>query len=188
VRITETEAYLGPHDPASHAVRGCTPATRALFGAPGTLYVYRSYGLHWCANAVTAPDHYGAAVLLRAGEPVSGDDVMRARRGDRVRPHELAAGPGRLAAALGLTRDHDGAPLIGGAVTIREAAGIADDDVLVTPRIGITRAADWPLRYVVRNSRHVSRTPGRFLRQEYRRCLPLPSGAVSAPPPPSPSS
>ena len=174
-RVVETEAYLGPHDPACHAVAGRTRRTWHLHGPPGVAYVYRIYGAHWCFNAVTLPEGVGSAVLVRAVVPVEGLPLMRARRAG---PHgapsdrDLTNGPGKLCAALGVTGALDGVALDGtagdgGAVLLRPDADYADADVVVTPRIGITRAADWPLRYVVRGEPNVSRTPAAFARRPY---------------------
>jgi DNA-3-methyladenine glycosylase len=135
-------------------------------------YVYRIYGAHWCFNAVTLPEGVGSAVLVRAVVPVEGLAVMRARRGGPRDDRALADGPGKLCAALGITGALDGAPLDGspaggGALLLRPDARYADADVVVTPRIGITRAADWPLRYLVRGEPGVSRTPAAFFRRPY---------------------
>lgn len=158
-RIVETEAYAGRDDPASHAYRGETPRTRDLFGAPGTIYVYRSYGVHWCANAVTAPHRHGSAVLLRAIEPLVGLDRMHTRRGTRdVRA--LGSGPGKLSEALGLTGDDSGGRWTRGPLTIRRGPVMDDAAVLVTPRVGISVAVDWPLRFAVRGHAHTSRGDG----------------------------
>lgn len=160
--IVETEAYLGPHDPACHAVAGLTARTRHLHGPPGVAYVYRIYGAHWCVNAVTQPEGVGSAVLVRALEPLDGVDLMRARRTTARRDRDLANGPGKLCAALGIDSRHDGLPLRDGPLVIRAATPVAPDDIVVTPRIGISRAAAWPLRYFVRGSLFVSPTPRHF--------------------------
>ncbi|MFZ1287872.1 MAG: DNA-3-methyladenine glycosylase, partial [Candidatus Phosphoribacter sp.] len=107
VRLTEVEAYAGLGDPGSHAFRGQTPRTATLFGPPGGLYVYFTYGMHWCANLVCGPPRQGAAVLLRAGEVIAGEERARERRGG-VPARDLARGPARLTVTLGLGRDHDG--------------------------------------------------------------------------------
>jgi len=150
-RICETEAYLGPHDPACHAVAGRTPRTWHLFGPPGHAYVYFVYGLHWCVNAVTREDGYGSAVLIRAVEPLHGLDVMRARRPKARRDADLCSGPAKLCAAFGIDRSFDGACLTGAsAISIYEGALVDDVDVIVGPRVGISKAIDWPLRFRVR--------------------------------------
>ena len=150
-RILETEAYLGPHDPACHAVAGRTARTWHLFGPPGTAYVYFVYGMHWCVNAVTREEGFGSAVLIRAVEPLQGLDQMRARRPKTRRDVDLCSGPAKLCAAFGIDRAFDGAALIGtSAITIYEGAPIPDVDVIVGPRIGISKAIDWPLRFRLR--------------------------------------
>jgi DNA-3-methyladenine glycosylase len=147
--IVETEAYLGPHDPACHAVAGRTARTWHLFGPPGRAYVYRIYGLHWCVNAVTREDGFGSAVLLRAVRPLEGLEVMRARRPRARRDRDLCNGPGKLCAAFGITRAFDGASLQSDTLAIRAGAPVPDALVAVTPRIGISKAVEWPLRFVV---------------------------------------
>ena len=145
LEITEVEAY-DQSDPASHSYRGVTARTASMFEQPATLYVYRSYGLHWCANVSTGAEGHGAAVLLRAGEPVAGLGVMVERRG---RSSPLARGPGMLTQALGIVGAHDGVDLFGdGPVSLRPTLGQVEYDV--TPRIGITRAVDQPWRFVAR--------------------------------------
>lgn len=147
-RIVETEAYLGPHDPACHAVVGRTARTWHLFGPPGTAYVYFIYGMHWCVNAVTREEGFGSAVLIRALEPLAGLDRMRARRPRARRDADLCNGPGKLCAALGIDRTVDGRTLCGGSpVTILAGDAVTDDQLLVGPRVGISRAVDWPLRF-----------------------------------------
>lgn len=143
VRLTEVEAYAGPADPASHAHRGRTPRTAVMFGPPGRLYVYFSYGMHWCANVVTAPDGTASAVLLRAGEVVSGIDLAQERRGPGVAGAALARGPANLARTLGLDRDADGLDLAG-------RLGLADPPPTTYsrgPRVGVSRAADLAWRF-----------------------------------------
>ena len=158
-RIVETEAYLGAHDPACHGVVGRTARTECLFGAPGTAYVYFIYGVHWCFNAVTMARGHPSAVLVRAVEPLTGLELMRQRRPRARRDVDLTNGPGKLCQALGIDRSHDGRPLQQGPLTIRHGVTVPDDNVLVSPRIGITRAADWPLRWFVRDNPFVSRLP-----------------------------
>ncbi len=156
-RIVEVEAYLGAEDPASHAWRlRRHPGNEALYGPAGSWYVYRSYGMHWCTNLVTGPTGQGAAVLLRALEPLEGLEAMRRRRG-MTEPRVLCAGPGRLCQALSITRALDGMPMRRSVVRVEQGEGFAGEDVVTTPRIGISRAADWPLRFMVRGSPWVSR-------------------------------
>ena len=156
-RIVETEAYVGPDDPACHAYGGRrTQRTRWLYGPPGTAYIYFTYGMHWCLNAVTGREGYPAAVLIRALEPVTGLATMRRRRGG-VPDRALCAGPARLCAALAITGRLNGAPLQGGSLRIVRMAAAPRRRIVTTPRIGITRAADWPLRYLLGDSVWVSK-------------------------------
>jgi DNA-3-methyladenine glycosylase len=149
--ITETEAYMGPHDAACHAVAGRTARTWHLFGPPGTAYVYFIYGLHWCVNAVTREEGYGSAVLIRSVVPLEGIALMRSRRPKARTDAGLCNGPAKLCAAFGIDRALDGAPLTGAsAISIRAGTVVADERVTVGPRIGISKAADWPLRFLVR--------------------------------------
>lgn len=155
-RIVETEAYLGPHDPACHAAAGLTARTRTLHGAPGTAYVYFIYGMHWCFNAVTREEGHGSAVLVRALEPLSGLKLMRRRR-DVERDADLTSGPARLCDALAITGEQDGVRLDRGSLRILRGTEVPDESVVVTPRVGIRKATDWPLRYVVQGNRFVSK-------------------------------
>lgn len=155
--IVETEAYIGEHDPACHAAAGRTKRTGPLYGPPGIAYVYFIYGMYWCVNAVTRAEGLPSAVLIRALEPVGGLKLMRARRGSARSDRELTNGPGKLCTALGIGREHNGARLQRGPLVIREGARVADGDVVVAARIGIKKAADWPLRWYVRNNEFVSR-------------------------------
>ena len=157
-RIVEVEAYVGPEDPACHAYgHRRTARTEPLYGPPGTAYVYFTYGMHWCLNAVTEELGFPAAVLIRALEPLEGLDVMRKRRGggDDVRDGALCAGPARLCEALGVTGALNGTSLQRGPLRV---VGDRPRRVIVKgPRIGITRAVDWPLRFHLKDSPWVSR-------------------------------
>ncbi len=157
-RIVETEAYLGPHDPACHAAAGITPRTRVLYGPPGVAYVYFVYGMHWCVNAVTREEGYGSAVLIRAIEPTKGIDLMRRRRRGRPDRH-LADGPAKVCEALAIDGSLNGVRLDRGELRILRGTEVPDPAVSITPRIGIRKAADWPLRFVVsENPRGVTET------------------------------
>ncbi len=146
-RIVETEAYLGYDDPASHGYLHRRNARNgALFGPPGSWYVYLSYGMHWCANLVCQRAGMASAVLLRALEPLAGLDIMRQRRGG-VADRDLCSGPGKLTQALAITRNLDGSRMPGSEVLVRRPGSLAEIAVAATPRIGITKAADWPLRF-----------------------------------------
>jgi DNA-3-methyladenine glycosylase len=147
--IVETEAYHFT-EPACHAHVGVTPRTHVLFGQPGTAYVYRSYGIHALLNAVCEPEGVGAAVLIRALEPLHGIEEMRARRGTAA----LANGPGKLTQALGIELSENNTSLIDGPVLISRGDPL---EYLTGPRVGITKAADLPWRFCALGSRDVSR-------------------------------
>lgn len=155
-RIVETEAYTGLDDPASHAAAriGRTDRNDPLFGSPGTAYVHLNYGIHWCFNAVTGPEGVPGGVLIRALEPLEGLEVMRDRRGGR---DDLTNGPGRLAQALGIgpaLQRHD---LRLPPLRIESGVPVPDEHVGRSPRIGISRAVDRPLRFTDDRSAWVSR-------------------------------
>jgi DNA-3-methyladenine glycosylase len=164
-RIVETEAYLGEHDLACHAAAGRTQRTAPLYGPPGIAYVYLIYGMYWCFNAVTRAEHEPSAVLVRAIEPVRGIELMRRRRPTARRDIDLTNGPGKLCLALGFDARHNTKRLDRPPVIIRAGDAIADHDVSVTPRIGITQSADWPLRWIVTDNPYVSKTPSHFPRR-----------------------
>ena len=157
--VVETEAYIGPEDDASHANAcvGRTPRNEVMFGKAGVAYVYRSYGIHWCLNAVTGSEGFPAAVLIRALRPLEGLDAMRERRPGRP-DRELLRGPGKLCAAMGVDLGSNGVPLDTPPLLLATGEPISDADVACGPRIGITRAADLPLRFWLRGSLWVSAT------------------------------
>jgi DNA-3-methyladenine glycosylase len=155
-RIVETEAYLGEHDPACHAAVGLTERTRWLYGEPGTAYVYFIYGVHWCFNAVTRAHGHPSAVLVRALEPLSGLPLMRRRRPKAKSDRDLTSGPGKLCAALGIGPQHNGMRLQRLPLLITRGTTYPDAGVITAPRIGLTKAADWPLRWYVKGSEYVS--------------------------------
>ena len=163
-RIVETEAYCGSIDPGAHSYRGMTPRTEVMFGPPGKLYVYLSYGMHWCCNPTCGPEGEGWAVLIRAVEPLSGIDEMRPLRPKAKRDLDLANGPGKLTQALGILGTHNGADLVTGdvGITIVDDATPPPTDPVVTWRIGFGQnpARDFPWRWFVPGDRHVSRREG----------------------------
>jgi DNA-3-methyladenine glycosylase len=159
VRIVEVEAYAGGEDPASHAFRGQTDRNATMFGEAGHLYVYFTYGMHWCANAVCGPAGQASAVLLRAGAPLHGIEAMRVMRMVARRDADLCNGPAKLCQALGIDGFHDGADLVGR----HPALTILDDKTPPprrpgrSPRIGINRGIDQPWRWFVPDDPNVSR-------------------------------
>ena len=141
--IIETEAYLGAGDLAAHSAAGITPRTRVIFGEPGHAYVYLNYGIHECLNIVTEPSGVAGCVLIRALRPVDGIPQMRERRGNAK---DLAGGPGKLTQAMAITRALNGADLTVGPLTLHDLG--PPPDVRVTTRIGITKSAELPLRFL----------------------------------------
>jgi DNA-3-methyladenine glycosylase len=155
-RIVETEAYLGVDDRAAHAWRGVTPRTRLLFGPPGHAYVYFIYGMYECLNFVAEEEGKAGAVLIRAVEPLVGIAAMLRRRPAAKRVEDLASGPGKLTLALGITRKQNGVDLTRGSLHVRRLDEEQAFEIAVTPRIGITHCADWPLRFLISGNRFVS--------------------------------
>lgn len=155
VRLTEVEAYAGPDDPGSHSHRGRTPRNSAMFGPPGHLYVYFTYGMHHCANVVCGGVDTPSAVLLRAGEVVEGIETARARR-PGVADRDLARGPARLCKALDIDLADYGTDLATGRVTLEIGARIDPADIARGPRVGLREAADRPWRFWLSGERSVS--------------------------------
>lgn len=153
VRITEVEAYKGSDDPASHAYRGRTERNASMFARPGTLYVYKSYGIHNCANTASGPVGTGWGILIRGGEIIEGVGIARVRR---RRSDELTNGPGKLCEALGINTDHNGSYLFDSKSSIRLEPGEPPEMVLSTPRVGISKAKERPWRFVAATSAGVS--------------------------------
>ena len=160
-RIVEVEAYAGADDPASHAYRGATARNAVMFGPPGHLYVYFTYGLHWCANSVCGADGQASAVLLRAAQPLTGLDDMRGIRLAARRDRDLANGPAKLCQAMGIDGDHNGLDLMAGdqGVTIVDDGLAPPSDPGVSPRIGLRVGVETPWRWYVPDDPNVSRRP-----------------------------
>ena len=158
-RIVEVEAYQGSDDAGSHAYRGMTPRTTVMFGPPGHLYVYFTYGMHWCANVVATKDGDAAAVLLRAAAPVDGIEVMRERRVKARRDRDLLAGPARLCQAFGISGAENGVDLVRGPVRILDDGVAPPDEPGVSTRIGLSpgRGDEHPWRYFVPGDPNLSR-------------------------------
>ncbi len=148
VELTEVEAYAGEGDPASHAYRGRTQRNEVMFGEAGRLYVYLSYGMHWCCNVVTGPDGHASAVLLRAGKVVEGAGLARRRRGERTKDRSLARGPGCLCQALGLNREHNGVDLLSSeTLALRPGEPVEPSRIASGHRVGVSLAHDVPWRF-----------------------------------------
>lgn len=145
MRITEVEAYKGADDPASHAYRGRTPRNESMFKAPGTLYVYRSYGIHNCANTAAGPDGVGWGILVRGGQVVEGEGTVRVRRG---RSDNLTNGPGKVCQALGIDISHNGLDLLDSGSEIRLEPGSPAELVMATPRVGVSQARERAWRFI----------------------------------------
>ena len=170
VMITETEAYDGPRDKASHAYRGHTPRNAPMFRGGGTIYVYFTYGMHYCLNVVAQTHGHPTACLIRALQPVEGLELMRRNRTGKIDPARLkdtnlCSGPAKLAQALAIDRSLDGADLVTGEkLFIERAQPVADEHIVAAPRIGVAYAGEWadkPLRFYEKDNPHVSvRSPG----------------------------
>jgi len=156
-RIVEVEAYRGEGDPASHAARGRTNRNEAMFGPAGRWYVYFTYGMHWCANLVCAPEGTAGAVLVRAASPLRGLTAMRAARSTARRDVELCQGPARLCVAMGITGDDNGADAVRGRLRVVDDGTGPPSAPLATPRIGISAGTGMLWRWVVAGDPHVSR-------------------------------
>lgn len=156
-RIVEVEAYCGEHDPAAHTFRGKTARNASMFGPAGHLYVYFTYGMHWCANVVCGEVGEGVGVLLRALEPLGGLDLMREARPKAKTDRDLCRGPARLAQAMGITGAQDGADLCAGNFRVGDVGELPPVNPMAGPRIGISRALEEPWRWHVPGNRYVSR-------------------------------
>lgn len=160
VRLTEVEAYMGADDPGSHAFRGRTPRNEVMFGEAGHLYVYFTYGMHFCANVVCGSSGVATAVLLRAGEIIDGHDVVRARRPAARNARDLGRGPARLATALGLGREHNGADLIGSSQFSLTTGGAPAAGIISGPRVGVRHPGGdgdtFPWRFWIKDDSTVS--------------------------------
>lgn len=158
-RIVEVEAYHQDGDEAAHSARGRTARNEVMFRAGGLLYVYFTYGMHFCLNVVTEGEGVGAAVLIRALEPIDGIAVMRRNRPRARRDVDLANGPAKLCQAFAIHREHNGLQLDGTVVGIADAPRLPESAILVTTRVGISRGRELPWRFFIDGSSHVS--PGR---------------------------
>jgi DNA-3-methyladenine glycosylase len=158
-RVVEVEAYRGSEDPASHAYKGLTRRNATMFGPPGHLYVYFTYGMHWCANLVCSPEGVAQAVLLRALSPVSGIEAMRAARGSGITDRNLLSGPARLCQALSITGDDDGADLVKGdkGLVLLDDGVPAPERPATSGRVGIRQAAEVQWRWWVPGDPNVSK-------------------------------
>ena len=161
VKIVETEAYVGPQDKACHASRGMTPRNQVMFGEPGHAYIYFIYGMYYCLNLVTEKVGYPAAVLIRAGEPVEGEDVMRTLRKKAKNREDLTSGPGKLCQAMGIGRDLNGADVCRrGPLYLEDAAG-ESFEIVSSKRIGVDYAGEYkdkPYRFYIKDNPGVSIT------------------------------
>jgi DNA-3-methyladenine glycosylase len=157
-KIVEAEAYHEVGDPSCHAHRGKTARNAVMFGPPGHLYVYFTYGMHYCMNVVTEVEGVAAAVLIRAIEPLAGIDVMQKNRGEKIPEKNLCNGPAKLCQAFGITKLQNGHSLQSKDIYISNGETILDADIAFTTRIGISKGIDLPWRFYIKNNRFVSKT------------------------------
>ena len=153
-KIVETEAYLGVEDRAAHAWRGITPRTKVIFGPAGTTHtpIISFYGMYECLNIVAEEVGSAGCVLIRAVEPLTGLAAMRKRRPAAHKDHDLGNGPGKLTLALGITRRHNGADVTKGYLTVHDPTVAEPFEIAISPRIGLTHCADWPLRFFIQGT------------------------------------
>ena len=156
-RIVEVEAYHQDGDQAAHSYSGKTKRNQVMFTAPGALYVYFIYRMHFCMNVVSEAEGVGAAVLIRAIEPLQGVDEMQRLRGDKVRPKNLTNGPARACQALAINRDQDGASLLGPELYLEVGEPPGPSQIVTGPRIGITKSVDLPWRFCIKGHPYLSK-------------------------------
>ncbi|MDJ0839664.1 MAG: DNA-3-methyladenine glycosylase [Acidobacteriota bacterium] len=156
-RIVEVEAYHQDGDRAAHSYKGRTQRNRVMFGPPGHLYVYFIYGMHFCMNVVTEAEGIGAAVLIRAVEPLEGLETMRKLRGRKIKQRDLTSGPARCCRAFAVDRTHDGLSLTGSEIWLAEGEPEAGERIETSPRIGISKSADLPWRFILDGNPYLSR-------------------------------
>ncbi|MDH4263592.1 MAG: DNA-3-methyladenine glycosylase [Spirochaetia bacterium] len=156
-KIVETEAYHEDGDPSCHAHRGKTPRNAVMFGQPGCLYVYFTYGMHHCMNIVSEPEDIAAAVLIRALQPLEGIEVMQKNRGKNISTRQLCSGPAKLCQAFDISKIQNGHSLQSKDIYISSGENINDDDIEVTTRIGISKGIDLPWRFYIKNNPYVSK-------------------------------
>ncbi len=156
-RIIEVEAYHQNGDRASHSFRGKTARNEMMFREGGYLYVYFTYGMHFCMNIVTEEIDIGAAVLIRAIEPLVGTDIMQKNRGEKIKYHDLTNGPAKCCQAFGIARKHNGTDLTGSEIYILDSPMIPEPDIVVTNRIGIKESVELPWRFYIKRNKFISK-------------------------------
>ena len=159
VKIVETEAYVGPHDKACHASKGMTDRNQVMFGEPGHAYVYFIYGMYYCLNLVTEHEGYPAAVLIRAGEPLEGEETMRELRIKAKKVEDLTSGPGKLCQAMGIDRELNGADVCRKGPLYIEDCGEKVHEIVSCKRIGVEYAGEYkdkPWRFLIKDNPFIS--------------------------------